>query len=777
MATEILIVDDNADIRNILNELILDAGYKTRVAANYNQALSEIDKKMPDVAILDVKLDKGDNDGIELLSHIKSINKDVPVIVITGHANIEMAVNSLKKGAFEFVEKPFDRNRLLNFISRAVENLNLKNQNKEFENKLFSSYDLIGESKNILTIRDQIDKISLTESRILINGPSGSGKELVARKIHKDAEYYASPGLWPMRSPFLTSFKPIEIKNFSVKTNQKSFDFFPYVSGTNNFIENNRSINFGGEIFWDIDSQSKLDVSVNPDFGQVESDDVIVNFSANETFYPDKRPFFTENQSLFEVIGQDLRFINTRRIGAIPDKCSDTDESHQGQCKDYRYDSTDINAAVRYTKKGKINQYGLFTSLEDNSLFSQGRDFFAGRFKKNLDSTKGTIGYLVTYVDRPSINRKSFINVADFDYRPSDSSRLYGWVSQANIEEKGQSNNGYGFRISYSERPSKEFFSYYFINYHDKNFNINDMGYIKKYDNISIGVNFDIEKTPKEKNSLISQTLLEFNIAHDRSDEGGYSGGIDFDVFYELQYKDSSSMKFACYCNFIGGLDFEETRKNSAFPIIENLPGAYMYAYYKSPRTSKIQSVYNIAYGTFGYETQEENLDLRNESFSIKYSNVIKPSDSMQLNIDWFEYETKSNWSIWREDNLFGYYDKEQLSSSLSLDLFRGNNQEFRIKGKIYGIKGQNPRSYRVSSNGYMNSSLDNVNSFQLSETAFQVRYKYEFAPLSNLYIVYTRGGKLTNPFNQEDNFKDIYSDAWTNETLDKFIVKLRLNF
>jgi two-component system nitrogen regulation response regulator NtrX len=148
---------------------------------------------MPDVAILDVKLDKGDNDGIELLSHIKSINKDVPVIIITGHANIEMAVNSLKKGAFEFVEKPFDRNRLLNFISRAVENLNLKNQNKEFENKLFSSYDLIGESKNILTIRDQIDKISLTESRILLNGPSGSGKELVARKIHKNSKRNNKP--------------------------------------------------------------------------------------------------------------------------------------------------------------------------------------------------------------------------------------------------------------------------------------------------------------------------------------------------------------------------------------------------------------------------------------------------------------------------------------------------------------------------------------------------------------------------------------------------------
>ena len=193
MTTEILIVDDNADIRNILNELIVDAGYKTRVSANYNQALKEIDKKMPDVAILDVKLDKGDNDGIELLSHIKSKNKDVPVIIITGHANIEMAVNSLKHGAFEFVEKPFDQTRLLNFITRAVENLQLKKQNKDYENKLFSSYDLIGDSKNISTIREQIKKISLTESRILINGPSGSGKELIARKIHKNSKREKNP--------------------------------------------------------------------------------------------------------------------------------------------------------------------------------------------------------------------------------------------------------------------------------------------------------------------------------------------------------------------------------------------------------------------------------------------------------------------------------------------------------------------------------------------------------------------------------------------------------
>ena len=193
MAIEILIVDDNADIRKILNELIIDAGYKTRIAANYNQALTEIDKKIPDVAILDVKLDKGDNDGIELLSHIKSKNKDVPVIIITGHANVEMAVNSLKHGAFEFIEKPFDQTRLLNFIKRAVENVKLKSQNKEYEDKLFYSYELIGDSKNISIIREQIDKIGITESRVLINGPSGSGKELIARKIHKNSKRNSKP--------------------------------------------------------------------------------------------------------------------------------------------------------------------------------------------------------------------------------------------------------------------------------------------------------------------------------------------------------------------------------------------------------------------------------------------------------------------------------------------------------------------------------------------------------------------------------------------------------
>ncbi len=167
MSAEILIIDDNSDIREILNDLLIEAGYSTRLAANYNQALTEIDKKLPDIAIIDVKLDKGDNDGIELLSHIKNKNKNIPVIIISGHANIEMAIKSLKSGAFEFIQKPFDKDRLLNFIKRAVENLKLKIEYENLENKIFHTFDLIGMSQNVISIKDQIDKVSNSESRVL----------------------------------------------------------------------------------------------------------------------------------------------------------------------------------------------------------------------------------------------------------------------------------------------------------------------------------------------------------------------------------------------------------------------------------------------------------------------------------------------------------------------------------------------------------------------------------------------------------------------------------
>ncbi len=193
MSNEILIIDDNVDIRELISGILKDKGFSVRLAANFNQAINEINKKIPDVSIIDVKLDKGDNDGIDLLNHIKKIDEDVPVIMISGHANVQMAVDSLKHGAFEFLQKPFSTERLLNFINRALENINLKKEKKILESKLFSSYDIIGESNSIEKIRNLINKLSSTESRVFISGPAGSGKELIARQIHKKSKRSNKP--------------------------------------------------------------------------------------------------------------------------------------------------------------------------------------------------------------------------------------------------------------------------------------------------------------------------------------------------------------------------------------------------------------------------------------------------------------------------------------------------------------------------------------------------------------------------------------------------------
>ena len=185
MTNEILVVDDNLDIRLLISSILKDKGFSVREAANFDQALNEINRKVPDAAVIDVKLDKGDNDGIELLTHIKKIDDDVPVIMISGHANVQMAVDSLKLGAFEFMQKPFSTERLLNFVNRAIENIDLKKEKRILESKLFHSYDIVGQSQAIEKVRNIIIKLGNTESRVFISGPAGSGKELVARQIHK----------------------------------------------------------------------------------------------------------------------------------------------------------------------------------------------------------------------------------------------------------------------------------------------------------------------------------------------------------------------------------------------------------------------------------------------------------------------------------------------------------------------------------------------------------------------------------------------------------------
>ncbi len=185
MTSEILLIDDEKDIRFAVHEILKENNFFVREADTVQKALSEIKKKLPDLVILDVLLDEKNRDGIHILKFIKSLDADLPVIMISGHANIQIAVDSIKHGAFEFLEKPFNKDRLLNFVNRALENSSLKKENKSLKKNLYLSNELIGNSSTLVKLRNSIEKFSKTDSRTLIFGPAGSGKELVGRLIHE----------------------------------------------------------------------------------------------------------------------------------------------------------------------------------------------------------------------------------------------------------------------------------------------------------------------------------------------------------------------------------------------------------------------------------------------------------------------------------------------------------------------------------------------------------------------------------------------------------------
>ena len=193
MNKEILVIDDNPDIRFLICNILKEQNFNVRSAANYDQATIEINKKVPDLAIIDIKLDKTDKDGIDLLKLLIRKKKLTPVIMISGHATVQVAVEAIRLGAYEFIEKPFSTEKILNYVKRALENASLKEEKDIIESKLFHSFELIGKSPLILKTKKIIEKLSASESRVLISGPTGSGKELVARKIHKNSQRSKEP--------------------------------------------------------------------------------------------------------------------------------------------------------------------------------------------------------------------------------------------------------------------------------------------------------------------------------------------------------------------------------------------------------------------------------------------------------------------------------------------------------------------------------------------------------------------------------------------------------
>ncbi|OYY81726.1 MAG: sigma-54-dependent Fis family transcriptional regulator, partial [Rhizobiales bacterium 35-66-30] len=183
MAHDILIVDDEADICGLVAGILEDEGYSARTARDADSALAAIATRRPNLIFLDIWLQGSRMDGLELLDTIKLAHPDVPVVMISGHGNIETAVAAIKRGAYDFIEKPFNADRLIVITERALETLRLRREVRELK-QMTQPQTLVGRSSAIQQLKATIDRVGPTNSRILIIGPSGSGKELTARMVH-----------------------------------------------------------------------------------------------------------------------------------------------------------------------------------------------------------------------------------------------------------------------------------------------------------------------------------------------------------------------------------------------------------------------------------------------------------------------------------------------------------------------------------------------------------------------------------------------------------------
>ncbi|WP_045390613.1 sigma-54 dependent transcriptional regulator [Falsirhodobacter sp. alg1] len=185
--SSILIVDDERDIRELIGDILQDEGFTVRLAGNSDDCMAAIEAEAPSLIILDIWLKDSRMDGIDILKTVKRNNPDVPVVIISGHGNIEIAVAAIKQGAYDFIEKPFNIDQLMVVVTRAMEASRLRHENNELRRKDTTSSEMLGQSLAFKAMRAQLDKVTKSNGRVMLSGPAGSGKEIAARYIHANS--------------------------------------------------------------------------------------------------------------------------------------------------------------------------------------------------------------------------------------------------------------------------------------------------------------------------------------------------------------------------------------------------------------------------------------------------------------------------------------------------------------------------------------------------------------------------------------------------------------
>ena len=609
-----------------------------------------------------------------------------------------------------------------------------------------------------------VSEFYLPWNLVLMNQPAGNKRTIkysVLRYKANEQIWVSSTGSMASRPDYFEKLDSLEIANYT----KSKLNFFPYVSSNQNSITKFEDNKIGAEIFYNSGTGKQINATFNPDFGQAESDDVVINFSARETFYSEKRAFFNENQSLFNINNYDrYTVMNTRRIGSAPSyKCSE--EENIDECENSKKNYSDIDYALRYSQKTGKTELGFFTARETDESFSVGRNFYALRSRTDLGNK--TLGYMLTHVDDSFNNKTASVSVIDYVNVKSDQLTYF---TDLLFSEKDDDSR-FGYRSQFNYQPSN--FSYISgsILYFDENFQLNDFGYLRRADWIHIGLGGGLKQINFSKESPINQIDINVDFNYD-ADTNGNSNPIRIDQKNEITFKDTSKLKFDFGIK-TSGKNTTITRKNPDFPFVKIKK--------KKNITLDFEAV-NYKFWTYDWRISFEKGDKYNSWNSDGYKREFYkiagsyfPNDNLKINLQ-YRVRKENEWLIWTEDNKFGLYDSEQDTVSIGLNWFSGNKHEIRLKSQFVALQADNPQSLISDNGGYLYDSDDLIKPFTQGVVSFQVRYKYEIAPLSYLYLVYSKGG---SSYDEDEDYSksDIFNQPWNNPSDEVYSIKFRLKY
>jgi hypothetical protein len=532
-------------------------------------------------------------------------------------------------------------------------------------------------------------------------------KVYLDRVIGSSGERMAWPAASFERPRFLSDFTQVEVADYQ----QSLLAVTPYVSGLYDNVHGGTELDGGVDVFWKPNGQFQMTATVNPDFGQVESDDLVVNFDATETYVSDKRPFFTENQGLFEYTTPSdfSQLLYTRRIGGPSD-------DGQG--------AGDITAAVKVNGSLGATKYGVFLADESGEA---GRSFRALRLVRDFSTQN--LGLMLTQVERPWLDREATVLGLDHNWRPNARWNVRTRVMGSQIEQYGDTTRDMGATVWADYEMDHGWRQQWIAMHFGSDLQLNDAGYLSQ-NSLNYG-HWEVRKRFPEQAaaSRYSSKDWRWRISQINNDHGEVLNK-QLRISRQSSLRDGSAEFIQVNFND-AGVDDLLTRGHGSVEQPFNTQLVYEYS-----RPRKGRWAHELeAWAARGEITNPGAL-----SYGVDYTATYFVNDDFSVYLGGYA-DRSSAWSVWQRDNLVGVYAGREWHANAGLTWNLANRQELRVKLQLLAIDAQARSAYRVLSNNAAAPVADPVEDFSVLNLGFQVRYRYEVAPMSDLYVVYARGG------------------------------------